>query len=89
MVEEKLHKVDDMARNMDRIVDDVETLKNKIMPHKIDATETLKSIQVTMNESKERITRIRAKREFLEKAILPGFYHNHDEEIKMIGVTPI
>ena len=49
MVEEKIYKVDDMARNMDRIAHDVETLKIKIMPHKMDATETLKSIQVTMN----------------------------------------
>jgi hypothetical protein len=32
---------------------------------------------------------LRAKREFLEKAIPPGFYRNHDEDIKMIGVTPI
>ena len=62
MVEEKLHKVDDMARNMDRIAHDVKTLKIKIIPHKIDATKTLKSIQVTMNQSREKITRIRAKR---------------------------
>ena len=30
MVEEKLHKVDDMARNMDRIAHDAETLKLKL-----------------------------------------------------------
>ena len=32
---------------------------------------------------------MRAKREFLEKAIPPGFYHSNDEDIKMIGVSPI
>jgi hypothetical protein len=32
---------------------------------------------------------LRAKREFLEKAIPPGFYRSNDEDIKMIGVTPI
>ena len=30
MIQEKLHKVDDMARNMDRIAHDVETLKSKL-----------------------------------------------------------
>jgi hypothetical protein len=32
---------------------------------------------------------LRAKWEFLEKAIPPGFYRSNDEDIKMIGVTPI
>ena len=32
---------------------------------------------------------LRAKREFLEKAIPPGFYHSNDEDIKMIGVSSI
>ena len=30
-----------------------------------------------------------AKREFLEKALPPGFYRNHDEDLKMIGTSPI
>ena len=89
MVEQKLHKVDDMARNMDIIAHDVGTLKIKKFPPKRDITESLNSIQVSMNESRQIIARIRAKREFLEKAIPPGFHHNHDEDIKMIGVTPI
>ena len=42
-----------------------------------------------MNGSRERIARLRAKREFLEKAIPLGFFGNHDEDIKMIGVSPI
>jgi hypothetical protein len=32
---------------------------------------------------------LRARREFLEKTIPPGFYRNHDEDIKMIVVSPI
>jgi hypothetical protein len=89
MVEENLHKVDDMAKNMDIIAHDVETLKIKNLPPKHDINESIKSIQVSINESKERTARLRAKREFLEKAIPPGFYRNQDEDIKMIGVTPI
>src|SRR3990170_8998579 len=88
MVEEKLSKVDDMARNMDRIAHDVDTLKIKILPPKLDISESIKAIHVSINESKERTARLRARREFLEKAIPPGFYHNHDEEIKMIGFSP-
>ena len=44
---------------------------------------------IPMDESKERTARLRAKREFLEKAILPGFYRRNDEDIKMIRVPPI
>ena len=32
---------------------------------------------------------LKAKREFLEKAIPPGFYRSNDEDIKMIGVSSI
>ena len=58
-------------------------------PHKNDATETLNAIQVSMNESRERIARLRAKREFLEKVIPPSFFDNNDEDIKMIRISPI
>ena len=33
--------------------------------------------------------RIRARHEFLEKALTPSFYHNNDEDTKMIGMSPI
>ena len=59
------------------------------MPPKHDINESIKAIYVSINESKERTARLRAKREFLEKAIPPGFYRSNDEDIKMIGVTPI
>ena len=89
MIEEKMNRVDELARNMDRIAHDVENLKIKILPPKNDINESIKAISASMNESKERTARLRAKREFLEKAIPPDFYRNHDEDIKMIGVTPI
>ena len=89
MVEEKLHVVDTLAKNMDKIALDVETLKNKALPPKHDFNETIKSIQICINESKERTAKLKAKREFLEKALPPVFYRNHDEDLKMIGVSPI
>jgi hypothetical protein len=42
-----------------------------------------------MDESKKRTAMLKAKREFLEKAIPPGFYRSNDEDIKMIGVSSI
>ena len=74
---------------MDRIAHDVENLKIKILPPKHDINESIKAIYVSINESKERTARLRAKREFLEKVIPPGFYRSNDEDIKMIGVSPI
>ena len=49
MVEEKLHKVDDLAKNMDMIALDVETLKNKNLPRKHDINDSIKSIQISIN----------------------------------------
>ena len=42
-----------------------------------------------MDESKKRTAMLKAKREFLEKAIPPGFYRSNDEDIKMISVSSI
>ena len=39
MVEEKLNKVDDMARNMDKIAHDVETVKIRSLQPKKDINE--------------------------------------------------
>ena len=74
---------------MDRVAHDVENLKTKIFPPKHDINESINAIYVSINEIKERTARLRAKREFLEKAIPPGFYCSNDEDIIMIGVTPI
>ena len=89
MVEEKLLKIDDLARNVDIISHEIDSFKIRSMTPKVDINESLKAIKISINESMERTARLRAKREFLEKAIPPGFYRNHDEDIQMIGVSPI
>ena len=58
---------------MGTIALDVETLKSKTLPPKHDYNETIKSIQVSINESKERTTKLKAKQEFLEKDLPPVF----------------
>ena len=73
MIEEKLNRVDELARNMDIIAHDVENLKTKSLTSKHDINESIKAIYVSINENKERTARLRAKREFLEKAIPSGF----------------
>ena len=67
-IEEKLNKVDDMSRSIDRISHDVETLKMKNFVPKVD--ESIKALYVSMDESKKRTAMLRAKREFLEKSVL-------------------
>ena len=89
MVEEKMHTLNTSAKNMEKIYLDVEALESKALPPKDDFSETIKYIQISMNESRERIARMEAKEEFLEKALPLGFYQNHDEYHKIIGTSPI
>ena len=49
MVEEKLLKIDDLARNIDRISLEIDSLKTRSMPPKIDINESLKAIKISMN----------------------------------------
>ena len=88
MVEEKMHTLDTLSKNMDRIALDVETIKSKAFPPKHDFNDTIKSIQISMNESKQRTAKLQAKREFLEKALPLGFDRNHDD-LRMIGTSSI
>ena len=53
MSKEKLNRVDELARNMDRIAHDVENLKTKILPPKHDINESIKAIYVSINERKD------------------------------------
>jgi hypothetical protein len=89
MVEENLSKLDDMSRSVDRIVHDVENLKSKVLPPRVDINESIKALHVSMDESKKITAMLRAKRYFLEKALRPRFYHSNDEDVKMIGVSSI
>jgi hypothetical protein len=85
--EEKLNKIDDMSRSIDRISHDVENLKLKFFVTKVE--ESIKALYVSMHESKKRTAMLRAKREFLEKAFSSDCFHKNDEDLKMVGVSPI
>ena len=61
-IEEKLNKVDDMTRSIDRISHDVETLKMKIFVPKVE--ESIKSLYVHTNESKKRTLCLELKENF-------------------------
>ena len=76
-----------LSRSVDRIAHDVENLKMKIFVPKVD--ESIKSLYVSMDESKKRTAMLRATREFLEKAFSSDCFHKSDEDLKMIGVSPI
>ena len=64
MIEEKLSKLDDMSRSIDRITHDVENLKIKQISPKVDVNESIKALYVSMDESKKRTTMLRAKNIF-------------------------
>ena len=74
MIEEKLNKIDDMSRSIDRISHDVENLKIKNFPPKVDLNELIKALYVSIDESKKRTAMLRAKREFLERAFSSDYY---------------
>src|SRR3989337_1081128 len=86
-IEEKLNKIDDMSRSIDRISHDVENLKLKFFLPKVD--ESIKALYVSMDESKKRTAMLRAKREFLERAFCSDCFHKNDEYLKVIGVSSI
>jgi hypothetical protein len=88
-IEEKLNKIDDMSWSIDRITNDVENVKVKNFPPKVDISESIKALYVCMDESKKRTAILRAKREFLEKAFSLDCFHSNDEDVKMIGVSSI
>ena len=73
MIEEKLLKIDDLARSVDRIALDVNSLKIRSIPPKHDINESLKAIKISIDECKERTTKMRAKRDWFVKAYLLVF----------------
>jgi hypothetical protein len=89
IVEEKLLKIDDLARNVDRISLEIDSLKIRSMPPKHDINESLKAIKISIDECKERIARMRAKRDWFVKTCSSISCDNNDEDLKVIGVTPI
>ena len=83
----KLNKIDDLSRSVDRIAHDVKNLKMNFFVPKVD--KSIKSLYVSMAESKKRTAMLRAKREFLEKAFSSDYSCKSDEDLKMIGVSSI
>ena len=65
MVEEKLLKIDDLARNVDRISLEINSLKIRSITPKHDINESLKAMIISINECKERTAKMRAKRDGL------------------------
>ena len=63
MIEKKLLKIDDLARNVDRISLDVDSLKLRSIPPKHDINESLKAMRISIDECKERTARMHAKKD--------------------------
>ena len=78
-----------MARNVDRVSLDVDSLKLRSTPPKHDINESLKSMRISIDECKERTARLRAKKESFIKACSSSFHENNDEDLKVIDVSPI
>ena len=89
LLEEKMLKVDELARNVDRISLDVDSLKLRSIPPKHDINESLKAMRISIDECKERTARTRAKKDSFIRACSSSFHENNDEDLKVIGVTPI
>ena len=89
LIEEKLLKIDDLARNVDRISLDVDSLRLRSIPPKHDINESLKAMRISIDECKETTARMRAKKDCFVKACSSSFYENKDEDLKVIDVSPI
>ena len=89
LIEEKLLKIGELARNVDRISLDVDSLKLRSIPPKHDINESLKAMRISIDECKERTARMRAKKDCFVKACSSSFHDNRDEDLKVIDVSPI
>ena len=89
LLEEKLLKVDESARNVDRISLDVDSLKLRSIPPKHDINESLKAMRISIDECKGKTASMRAKKDCFVKACSSNFYEKKDEDLKVIDVSPI
>ena len=62
LVEEKFLKIDDLARNVDRISLDVDSLKLRSISPKHDINESLKSMRISIDDCKKEPLRCVQKR---------------------------
>ena len=84
LLEEKLLKVGELARNVDRLPLDVHSLKLRSTPPKHDINESLKAMRISIDECKERTARMRAKKDCFVKACSSSFHENNDEDLRVI-----
>ena len=89
LIEEKLLKIDELARNVDRISLDIDSLKLRSIPPKHDIIESLKDMRISIDECKGRTARMRAKKDAFIKACSSSSYENNDEDLKVIDVAHI
>ena len=73
MLEEKLLKIDDLARNVDRIYLDVDSLKFRSITPKHDINESLTAMRISIDECKERTAKMPAKRDWFVKTCSSSF----------------
>ena len=78
-----------MARNVDRISLDVDSLKLRSSSPKHDINESLKAMQISIDECKERTARMRASKDAFIKACSSSLYENNDDDLKVIDASPI
>ena len=88
-LKKKLLKIDELARNVDRISLDVDSLKLRSIPPNHDINESLKAMRISIDECKERTANMRAKKDWFIKACSSSFRENNDEDLKVIDVNPI
>ena len=69
-----------MSRSIGRISHDVENLKMKIFVPKVEGS--IKALYVSMDESNKRPSKLRARRDFLEKAFSSDCFHKSDKDLK-------
>ena len=74
LIEEKLLKIDELARNLDRISLDVDSLKLRFIPPKHDINESLKAMKISIDECKERTARMRANKDAFIRACSSSSY---------------
>ena len=82
-------KIDELARNIDRISLEIDSLKLRSIPPKHDINESLKAMRISIDECKERTARMRAKKDCFIKACSSSFHDNKDEDLEVIDVSPI
>ena len=89
LLEEKIPKNDELARNVDRISLDVDSFKLRSIPPKHDINESLKAMRISIDECKERTARMHSKKDAFIRACSSSSYENKDEDLKVIDVSPI